>query len=123
LSGVIEESLKKSEILIVICSPDSAQSQWVSEEIRLFRRLPSEVKIIPILRRGAHEESFPEALLENQAEPLAATVIVSEPAFQVADKTFIETVRRNDRCPKCVTRFIIDLDHIVPLAGVRKDIL
>ena len=39
LSGVITRALESSRHLIVICSPRSAQSRWVNEEILTFKRL------------------------------------------------------------------------------------
>jgi len=69
LGEKIEAALRASETLIVICSPNSAQSHWVNEEILFFKR-------------GPDVECFPEGLryelAENgnlgsvPAEPLAA---------------------------------------------------
>src|SRR5579862_4461695 len=39
LSATINEALRESGSLIVICSPSAAQSRWVNEEIGVFRRL------------------------------------------------------------------------------------
>lgn len=39
LGHTINEALAKSEALIVICSPRSAQSRWVNEEVLAFKRL------------------------------------------------------------------------------------
>jgi hypothetical protein len=33
----INEALRQSRFLIVVCSPDSARSKWVDEEIRTFK--------------------------------------------------------------------------------------
>ena len=38
LSVTVKESLAASETLIVICSPASAKSPWVNEEIRYFKQ-------------------------------------------------------------------------------------
>src|SRR5262245_7073814 len=39
LSGRIQDALGSSRFLIVICSPDSARSRWVNEEIKAFKAL------------------------------------------------------------------------------------
>ena len=39
LSGSIKQELSQAESLIVICSPASAQSRWVNQEIRYFQSL------------------------------------------------------------------------------------
>ena len=39
LGKVINQALKDSSHLVVICSPRSAKSQWVNEEIKQFKSL------------------------------------------------------------------------------------
>lgn len=39
LGSAIEEALRQSRCLIVICSPEAAQSRWVNEEVLAFQRL------------------------------------------------------------------------------------
>lgn len=39
LSRTVNEALTESETLIVICSPRSAQSRWVNEEVLAFKRM------------------------------------------------------------------------------------
>ena len=39
LSAELQERLKASQHLIVICSPNSAKSQWVGREIEYFHNL------------------------------------------------------------------------------------
>lgn len=39
LGGTVKQALIDSENLIVICSPDSAASHWVNEEVRQFAKL------------------------------------------------------------------------------------
>src|SRR5437879_6107303 len=49
LGANINEALKESRYLIVICSPRSAQSRWVGEEIKTFKRLGSEDRILALI--------------------------------------------------------------------------
>ncbi len=94
LSGAIEEALVQSEALIVVASPSAAQSRWVEQEIRYFKRLGRGEKIFIVILSGepfvsdhpdpdvAASECLPETLRyitqaekENGrqfAEPLAA---------------------------------------------------
>lgn len=72
LGGSIEDALRASRYLIVLCSPNSAQSRWVNEEIRYFKSLGREDRILAIILGGepnasddpdaAEEECFPPAL-------------------------------------------------------------
>jgi len=70
----IPEILEKSRNLIVVCSPNSAKSQWVNEEILRFKALGREDRIFPIIIDGVpnasekhvkddvKKECFPRAL-------------------------------------------------------------
>jgi hypothetical protein len=62
LSEQIKEALRASDHLIVICSPDTPGSRWVSQEIEFFQSLGKGDRIIPLLIAGEPDESFPEAL-------------------------------------------------------------
>ena len=83
LSGKIKDALAASESLLVICSPASAGSTWVNEEIRYFRSLGRK-RIYCVIVDGEPQASdlqqacFPAALLEcadqHSVEPLAADV-------------------------------------------------
>lgn len=70
LSEQIELALEQSKYLIVICSPNSAKSQWVNKEIQTFIKLGKERKIIPFIIDGEpnlenpETECFPPALRE-----------------------------------------------------------
>lgn len=52
LGGTIEDALRASRYLIVICSPDSARSRWVNEEIRYFKSLGRSDRILAIIAAG-----------------------------------------------------------------------
>ena len=94
LGANITQALEESRYLIVICSPHSAQSRWVGEEIKSFKRLGREDRILALIVDGepnasdgqagvgAEQECFPEALryrlsgtgemTAERAEPIAA---------------------------------------------------
>ncbi len=82
LSDNIRAALEDSAALIVICSPDSAKSKWVNEEIKLFKSLGRSERIYTLIVAGdpdspnLEDRCFAPALLidesGNDVEPLAA---------------------------------------------------
>lgn len=52
LNRTVNAALAKSEALIVICSPDSARSRWVNEEVLAFKRLGREERILCLIVGG-----------------------------------------------------------------------
>jgi tetratricopeptide (TPR) repeat protein len=88
----INDALKSSEHLIVVCSPESARSRWVNEEVLTFKRMGRASRILCIIVSGEPnatdipdreaEECFCEALryqmddngrlTRERAEPVAA---------------------------------------------------
>lgn len=92
LGVLVEQALKAAQFLIVICSPNSAISKWVNEEVLSFKKLGRTSRILCIIVDGEpnatdlpgrqSEECFCEALrfhidddlrLSNRrAEPVAA---------------------------------------------------
>lgn len=81
LGGTVKRALTDSENMIVICSPDSAASFWVNEEIRQFASLGRANRIFCVIvdgqpsAAGVASTCFPAALTEiGLQEPLAADV-------------------------------------------------
>jgi WD40 repeat protein len=86
LKVAIKAALAKSENLIVLCSPRSAQSEWVNTEITDFVGLGRQSRIFAVLVDGEPEDAIPPALqkisnlapgdvalaIEQRDEPLAA---------------------------------------------------
>lgn len=92
LGAVIDQALSQSECQIVICSPAAAQSRWVNEEIKAYKRLGREDRILCLIVDGEpyasadpkrmDDECFPEALRfrmgadgelsDEPTEPIAA---------------------------------------------------
>jgi eukaryotic-like serine/threonine-protein kinase len=75
LGTQIREALETSRYLIVICSPNAAQSRWVDTEIRSFRALGRTDRVLAMIvdgepDAGDERECFPVAL--RGVEPLAA---------------------------------------------------
>jgi WD40 repeat protein/tetratricopeptide (TPR) repeat protein len=100
----IERHLQSSAMLIVICSPDAAQSEFVADEIRRFVGGDANRghQIIPILYRGIpnnkagpqQEEAraFPAALYEFLEMPLGIDYLGFDPARHKPNKgTYINS--------------------------------
>ena len=58
LGKVVHEALEASEYLIVICSPGSAVSPWVNEEVLTFKRLGRANRILCIIIEGEPGASY-----------------------------------------------------------------
>lgn len=81
LGGAITEALSDSRFLIVLCSSNSAKSDWVNKEIEEFKAMGCEERILALILNGEPNatsrpdlddslECFPPAL-RFPAEPLA----------------------------------------------------
>ncbi|MEM8773242.1 MAG: TIR domain-containing protein, partial [Pseudomonadota bacterium] len=86
LGPELKRALTNSEFLLVLCSPASANSRWVNEEIRFFRQTHGDDRILAAIVDGEPgapvgeglDGCFPPALIEppegsdQPREPLAA---------------------------------------------------
>jgi tetratricopeptide (TPR) repeat protein len=89
LGTVINEALTQSACQIVICSPNSARSKWVNEEILAFKRLGREDRIFCLIVDGepnasdnpaiAEQECFPQALRYRLGPDGSLSTIRTEP--------------------------------------------
>lgn len=76
----IEEYLKQSRYLVVICSPNARASEYVNAEIETYLRSHQPDRVIPVLLSGKpnndrsarpEEYAFPQALCDASGMPLA----------------------------------------------------
>ncbi|MGH6767516.1 MAG: toll/interleukin-1 receptor domain-containing protein [Xanthobacteraceae bacterium] len=76
-------ALEASQFLIVICSPDTAKSRYVNEEIRRFKTLGRAERVIPVIVDGEpgdpERECFPPALRFKLGQDGALTAEREEP--------------------------------------------
>ena len=75
LSDELKERLKSSKNLIVICSPNSAKSKWVGEEIAFFHSLGRERNILFFIVDGIPDSDNPEI---NCFHPIIAKLGIPE---------------------------------------------
>lgn len=84
LKAEIEKGLNRSKYLIVICSPRSAKSPWVSKEVQHFIDQGRENYIIPFIIGGTpnasipEDESFPEGLRRLTGEKEILGININE---------------------------------------------
>ena len=80
LSSSIEEALAESRYLIVLCSKRTPLSEWCEKEIRTFRQLHGDERIIPVLIEGEPDEAFPAPLkqLKRGADQSLADVLAAD---------------------------------------------
>ena len=84
LKAEIEKGLKNSKFLIVICSPRSAKSPWVSKEVQFFIDNGRSEFIIPFIIVGTpnatdpDDECFPEGLRQLKGEKELLGININE---------------------------------------------
>lgn len=99
LGGRLQQVLAESEALIVLCSPASASSQWVNEEVLAFKRLGRSDRIYCLIvagepHSGDQSECFCAALRfevehdgrlgSRAADPIAADIRPGKDGRQLA---------------------------------------
>jgi tetratricopeptide (TPR) repeat protein len=79
IGAAVEAALATSEFLIVICSPRSAQSQWVNREVAWFKTHRDPSKILALIvdgePGGGELECFPKALTHQVLPDLTVSDI------------------------------------------------
>ena len=99
LTDELLRNLKNSKYLIVICSPHSATSRWVSGEVKVFIELGRLEYIIPFIVDGApnsgdENECFPQSLLEYVGEHPDRELLGISIAEVGREKAFVRVVSR-----------------------------
>ncbi|MEY2878407.1 MAG: hypothetical protein RLZZ15_787 [Verrucomicrobiota bacterium] len=85
LGEVIKNALRESATLIVICSPNSAKSRWVQEEICAFKRLHGERRVFAFIVAGEpkHEGAADDCFSPALRRELAPDGTLTGPAAEV----------------------------------------
>lgn len=81
------ETIKKSEFLIVICTPRLRESEWCKKEIQTFIETYGKRNVLAVLAEGEPAESFPEELLYEDVTKVDAagnTIVVKRPVEPLA---------------------------------------
>ena len=77
LSSNISTALSQSQFLIAICSPNSASSRWVNEEIKNFKQLGREDRILSLIVAGEPNDSEKAGREQNECFPPAIRLRVA----------------------------------------------
>ncbi len=116
LSDPIEEAIKNSDYLIVICTPRLPESKWCAREIELFKEIHGQEKILAILAEGEPEQSFPEAIcyrevesVNEQGETIVTRVSVEPLAADVRSES---KSKRNKMLDDAVLRMAAPMYHL-----------
>ena len=83
LSGTIEEALKNSEYLIVLCSTNTHLSTWVEREIAIFLQNHTQDQIFTVVADGEPGDVIPGVLQQREVKRINEAGV---------EETFIEKV-------------------------------
>ena len=104
LTEQIEDALKRSRFLIVVCTPQTRESLWVMREVETFASYHGRDRILIALADGEPGESFPPLILsrlivgeggvvEEPSEPIGADLRdLSRKKFDVEKLRIISTL-------------------------------
>jgi tetratricopeptide (TPR) repeat protein len=134
-------ALEAAQFLIVVCSPNAAQSEYVNEEVRRFKMLGRAARVIPVIVAGepgdAARECFPPALrfrvaadgaiTDEREEPIAADARPRGDGKEIAKQKVAaallgvgldEILRRAERARKRRNRFWAALAGVFLLLAI-----
>ena len=88
LSDELRKNLQTSKFLIVLCSPNSAHSKWVNDEVCAFIEMGRTERIIPFIingtPHGTEDECLPHELREMKGEKELLGINIHEVGKQEA---------------------------------------
>src|ERR1700730_502392 len=119
LNDQINDALKVSRFLIVVCSPYTPRSKWVEREIEIFNELGRGEQVLALLTEGEPGDSFPTAMLvryREVAEPDGGKRIVKEDKEPLA----ADVRRRSGVSMEKIKRFAL-LRLVAVIVGVKFD--
>lgn len=99
LGDELRKHLEESKYLVVVCSPNSASSEWVSNEVRTFIEWGRLEYIIPFIidgtpNSGDERECFPLSLREYVAQHPDRELLGISTAEVGREKAFIRVISR-----------------------------
>lgn len=115
LGKEIREALQQSSFLIVVCSPRTPSSQWISQEIKYFQELGRHDKILTLLIEGEPKESFPSEFFKIHKKKLGTRV------NEYGSEPYAADVRPNPYFKRKEINRIAKLKIIASLLGVHYD--
>ena len=95
LPDTIRQALMKSRVLVVVCTPDTPESTWVTREIELFASYHGRQNIFPVLAAGTSAESIPP-FLRSRLQVQSDGTVVKAPTEPLAADMRPEAEKRFD---------------------------
>lgn len=95
LNDELRTQLEASKYLVVICSPNSAPSEWVSSEVKAFMEMGRVKQIVPFIVEGNPDDSFPLALRQwniDQPQNTILGIAVTDDGKTDKEKAFVRLV-------------------------------
>jgi len=111
LSGQIEEALRVSKFLIVVCSPETPSSLWVRREIDYFQSAGRGGRILALLVEGEPEQSFPPELLSVERTRIGAD------GGQIVERIACEPIAADVRPRSGERRFVTERRALLRVAA------
>lgn len=99
LNGRIKEAMQGSDSLVVLCSPNAANSQWVNAEIKLFKLLGKTDRIFPLIVAGEPNAYYVCGSSEDECFPPALRYTITETGEMTTqpDRAFVAADARLDK--------------------------
>ncbi len=72
LGPLIEQALDDSSHLIILCSPNAVKSRWVNEEIRMFKAMGKQDRVLCLILSGTPMAEDNQSENDEECIPLAA---------------------------------------------------
>jgi len=124
LDNVLKEELEDSNYLIVICSPNSAKSEWVNKEVQHFMNIGREDRIIPFIVSGKPNCSEEDAAQECYPPAIRGRHILGASVDGIADTAGLpgkqkKSVKKQNKAIKDTAK----LKVVAGLLSVKLDIL
>ncbi|WP_340589126.1 TIR domain-containing protein [Erythrobacter alti] len=125
IGDAVEKALVASEFLIVICSPNSAQSKWVDREIAFFKTHRDPDKVLALIVDGepgsADAECFPKALTHRVGSDLTLGDSLAD-APLAADARITGDGKRRAKLKIAAAMLGVGLDELVNRDERRRTI-
>ncbi|MFM5895362.1 MAG: TIR domain-containing protein [Novosphingobium sp.] len=125
IGQAVETALAGSEFLIVICSPRSAQSQWVNREVAWFKTHRDPNNILALIvdgePGGGDNECFPKALTHQVSADMTVTNIAVD-APLAADARISGDGKRKAKLKLAAAMLGVGLDELVNRDERRRTI-
>ena len=109
LTETIDQALHSTKCLIVVCSTDTPQSEWIDREVATFIEIGRAEYIYPLLITGGPETSFPPSLklVPDIAERVMDIRTPGNPVKKMMEKADTALLRAISGASGCAERELL----------------